>query len=109
MNAAEMQPPEPQGEVIAVPVKKWHNHDAHLKRHYRMMATAEFEALVLTSPEIVRLFDEHTAAHEQVKQQLMAQQMQMMALAQGGPAATAPPEASMPMDQMGEVAKRRAT
>ena len=95
----------------AVPVKKWHNHAAHKKRHYRYMSTVEFERLARTRPEIVRIFDEHTAMHEQAEQALQMQQMQMMMAARGGPEATAPPEGAQPVDQTqaAEVQKRRAT
>lgn len=101
--------PDNVGEAMAVPVKKWHNHDAHLKRHYRMMSTVEFEKLATTSPEIVRLFDEHTAVHEQEKARIQMEQLQMMIAAKGGPEATTPDAAAMPMDSSGEVARRRTT
>jgi len=85
-----------EGSSFAVPVKQWHLHEAHLQRHRRIMMSAEFEALALTYPDVVRLFDEHTTMHEQALQQEMMQQMQMMALAQGGPSSTAPPQGAQP-------------
>lgn len=84
------------GTSFAIPVKKWHIHAAHLSRHRRKMMGPEFETLALRFPDVVRLFDEHTALHEQALQEEQMQQMQMMALAQGGPAATTPPPGAQP-------------
>jgi hypothetical protein len=69
----------------AVPVKAWHNHTVHMQRHTSAMMDEEFERLSITHPEIVRLFDEHVAMHQQelAKQQQAAQQ-QLMA-AKGAP------------------------
>lgn len=97
-----------QGSV-AIPVKKWHNHDAHLKRHYRFMSTAEFEGLATTNPDIVRIFDEHTTMHEQAKAELMTQQLQLMAMARGGPESVAPGPEGLPSDNAAEVQRRTAT
>lgn len=106
----ELNPEAEEGEgSAAVPVKVWHNHEAHKKRHVRFMMTAEFESLQTTHPDIVRVFDEHIAMHDQAIQQQMMQQMQMMLAAQGGPEATAPEGGAMPMDGAGEVARRSAT
>lgn len=100
---------EPSSEnSMAIPVKTWHNHEAHLKRHYRIMSTADFERLQLSHPDIVRVFDEHTHAHEEAMKQIQMQQLQMMLAARGGPDATTPPEGSMPMDASGDAAQRSA-
>jgi hypothetical protein len=50
------------------------------------MMAEEFDRLTETHPEIVRLFDEHTAMHEQA---LMAQQQQAMQAAQAAKGAPA--------------------
>jgi hypothetical protein len=79
---------------IAVPVKAWHNHEAHLERHRRYMMDEEFERLAVDHPDIVRLFDEHVTVHEQALQaQMQAKMEQMMALRgmpDGPPGAPAP-------------------
>lgn len=89
--------------AVAFPVKNWHNHQAHLERHYSFMKNEEFERLMVENPEIVRLFDEHTGMHEQVLMQQMQAQMQAQLAAKGapdGPPGTAsqptPPEAPGP-------------
>lgn len=94
-----------QPSSFAVPVKKWHIHEAHIKRHRHVMMGAEFEKLALTHPDVVRIFDEHVAMHEQALQQQQAQQMAMMQAAQGGPAQTAPPEGAQPMADSAAVAQ----
>ena len=70
---------------VAVPVKKWHNHALHLKRHYATMSTPEFDKLQTAKPEIVRLFDEHTAQHEQFLAQQAQQQLQTIQATRGAP------------------------
>jgi hypothetical protein len=97
----------PQGQSFAMPVKSWHIHEAHVARHRRVMMGPEFERLALTHPDVVRIFDEHVAMHEQAIQEKMLQQMQMMALAQGGPSQTAPPEAAQPMAAAEPVSMRQ--
>jgi len=106
MDEEEGIPEEPQGggQSFAMPVKKWHIHEAHMERHIRQMMGPEFERLALTHPEVVRIFDEHVAMHEQAIQEQMLQQMQMMALAQGGPASTAPDQAAQPTSNAQQVA-----
>lgn len=105
----DLQAGAPSSEnSMAVPVKKWHNHEAHLKRHYRYMSTADFERLQISHPDIVRVFDEHTTAHEEAMKQIQMQQIQMMLAARGGPEATAPGEGQMPMDPAAEAAQRSA-
>jgi hypothetical protein len=89
---------------FAVPVKKWHIHEAHIKRHRRVMMGAEFEKLALTHPDVVRIFDEHISMHEQALQEQQMQQLQMMQAAQGGPAQTAPPPGAQPMADSAAVA-----
>jgi hypothetical protein len=71
------------------------------------MAGAEFERLQVTHPDIVRIFDEHTAAHEQALQEKQAQQMQMMVAARGGQPSMAPGPGQMPMDAAGNAAQRQ--
>lgn len=69
----------------AVPVKLWHNHEAHLKKHYAFMKGEEFERLAERYPDVVRLFDEHTAMHQQILAQQAMQQLQMQMSLRGGP------------------------
>ena len=69
----------------AIPVFKWHNHEAHLERHYGFMMGEEFEHLAVTSPDIVRLFNEHTSVHEQELARKRQEQLQMLLAARGGP------------------------
>jgi hypothetical protein len=73
------------GQPLAVPVRKWHNHQIHLQRHYSVMMDEEFDRLSVTHPEIVRLFSEHTLLHEQQMQEQQQQQMQMLEAAKGAP------------------------
>lgn len=80
-DATKMKP-------VAVPVKKWHNHSIHLKRHYSYMSQPEFDKLQTAKPEIVRLFDEHTAQHEQYLAQQAQQQLQATMAARGAPEGT---------------------
>jgi len=93
-----------QASSFAVPVKTWHIHEAHIQRHRRVMMGAEFEKLALTHPDVVRIFDEHIAMHEQALQQQQMAQMQMMQAAAGGPASTAPPQGAQPMADSAAVA-----
>jgi hypothetical protein len=72
---------------VAVPVKEWHNHEVHIQRHTSVMMDEEFDRLTITHPEIVRLFDEHIAMHQQVLQKRQQEQMQMMLAAKGAPEA----------------------
>ena len=101
----EGQPAEEGGSPLAVPVFKWHNHEAHLKIHYRYMMMPEFEQLRIKRPDIGRLFDEHTAQHEQALQEIQMQQIQMMMAARGGPEGTQPGSGQMPLDRMGPAAQ----
>jgi hypothetical protein len=71
--------------ATAIPVKKWHNHQIHVQRHTSIMMDEEFDDLVVTNPEIVRLFDEHIAMHQQEIAAQQQQQMQMLAAAKGAP------------------------
>lgn len=81
----EAQDQTEEGQSMAVPVYRWHNHAAHLQRHYSMMMEEEFERLTKNRPEIVRLFNEHTAMHEQELMRQQQEQMQMMQAAKGAP------------------------
>jgi hypothetical protein len=73
--------------AVAVPVKEWHNHEVHIQRHTSVTMDEEFDRLTITHPEIVRLFDEHIAMHQQVLQKRQQEQMQMMLAAKGAPEA----------------------
>jgi hypothetical protein len=70
---------------VAIPVFKWHNHKVHLDRHYSFMSQEEMDRLRVTHPEITRLFDEHTAMHEQMLAAQAQEQMQMLEAAKGAP------------------------
>jgi hypothetical protein len=74
-----------EGQPTAIPVKEWHNHEVHLERHYSLMKDEEFERLMEESPEIVRLFDEHVAQHQEILQQRAQAQMEAMQAAKGAP------------------------
>lgn len=76
---------EGDDKPIALPVKKWHNHALHLEQHYREMSSEEFDDLAISDAEIVRLFDEHTAMHEQLQAEAMQQQMAALEAAKGAP------------------------
>ncbi len=70
---------------VAIPVKAWHNHQAHLERHYSFMMDEDFEKIAAAHPEIVRLFDEHTAMHERVLAQARQAQLQQLEQMKGAP------------------------
>jgi hypothetical protein len=70
---------------VAIPVFKWHHHKVHLDRHYSFMSSEEFDRLRVSHPEIPRLFDEHTAMHEQQMAAQNQQQMAMLEAAKGAP------------------------
>jgi hypothetical protein len=69
----------------AIPVKAWHNHQVHIARHTSVMMDQEFDELSISHPEIVRLFDEHIAMHQQQLQAQQQQQMEMLQAAKGAP------------------------
>lgn len=69
----------------AVPVRAWHNHAIHIDRHTSLMMDPEFDDLQISHPEIVRLFDEHLAMHQQEQAKQQQAQMQMMLAAKGAP------------------------
>jgi hypothetical protein len=70
---------------VAIPVKKWHNHKAHLERHYSFMMDEEFERMAVNHPEIVRLFDEHTGMHEQVLSEQRNAELEALMAQRGAP------------------------
>jgi hypothetical protein len=70
---------------VAVPVKAWHNHTVHVARHTSVMMDEEFDRLAVDRPEIVRLFDEHLAMHQQELQKQQMAQAQMLEAAKGAP------------------------
>jgi hypothetical protein len=78
--------------ATAIPVKKWHNHQVHIQRHTSIMMDEEFDDLVVSNPEIVRLFDEHIAMHQQQIEAQQQAQMQMLAAQKGAP--DGPPQAA---------------
>jgi hypothetical protein len=82
----ELDPNDPEAVSKAVPVKEWHNHAAHLSRHYSVMMDEEFDRLSEENPDIVRLFDEHTAMHEQIIAKQREEAMQAAEAAKGAPA-----------------------
>ena len=49
------------------------------------MMDEEFERIAANKPEIVRLFNEHTAMHEQVLNQQRQQQLQQLEQMKGAP------------------------
>jgi hypothetical protein len=69
----------------AVPVKAWHNHQVHIQRHTSIMMDEEFDDLSVSRPEVVRLFDEHIAMHQQMLQQQQQQQAAQLMAAKGAP------------------------
>jgi hypothetical protein len=71
--------------ATAVPVKKWHNHAVHVARHTSAMMDPEFDELQETHPEVVRLFDEHLAMHQQILQEEQQAQMAMVQAMKGAP------------------------
>lgn len=79
-------PEEEQQKVsVAIAVKKWHNHQVHIQRHTSAMMDEEFDQLTISHPEVVRLFDEHIAMHEQFIAQAQQEQAMMLAAAKGAP------------------------
>ena len=69
----------------AVPVKQWHNHEIHVQRHTNVMMDEEFDRLTTSHPQIVRLFDEHIAMHQQAIAEQQHQQMLMLMASKGAP------------------------
>jgi len=69
----------------AIPVKSWHNHEIHLARHTSVMMDEEFEQLAIQKPEVVQLFDQHIALHQQEIQKAAQAQMQMLEAQKGAP------------------------
>jgi hypothetical protein len=81
--------------AVAVPVKNWHNHQVHIARHTSVMMDEDFDRLAITHPEIVRIFDEHIAMHQQAIAAQQQQQMAMLLAAKGAPDGP-PTQASQP-------------
>ncbi len=90
-QAIDPQMPQEMGaqgsQPQAIPVRQYHNHKAHLQKHYALMNSGEFEDLAKKYPELQRLFEEHTAMHEQALMAQQMAQMQAMLAARGGPEA----------------------
>jgi hypothetical protein len=76
--------------AVAVPVKEWHNHEVHMQRHTSVMMEEDFDRLVISHPEIVRIFDEHISMHQQIIQKRQQEQMMQLMAAKGAP--DGPPE-----------------
>jgi hypothetical protein len=70
---------------VAYPVKKWHDHETHVRIHRSVMMDEDFDRLQISHPEVVRLFDEHVAMHEQEIQAQQQAQMAMLMAAKGAP------------------------
>lgn len=96
-------------QPMAPPVFQWHNHQVHVQVHRSLMMDEMFDQLQMTRPEIVRLFNEHIAMHEQVLQQQMQQEMQMQLALRGGPSPQGggggQPQAPMDMPDMADQAQ----
>jgi hypothetical protein len=69
----------------AVPVKAWHNHEVHIARHTSIMMNEEFEELAIAKPEVVQLFDQHIAMHQEELTKAAQAQAQMLQAAKGAP------------------------
>jgi hypothetical protein len=95
----KLDPGDEEAVSKAIPVKKWHNHAAHLSRHYSQMMDEEFDRLAETHPDIVRLYDEHTAMHEQALAAKQQQAMQAAEAAKGAPGGMVPPGGGDQMQQ----------
>jgi len=85
----------------AVPVKAWHNHQVHIQRHTSVMMDEEFDDMAVSRPEVVRLFDEHIAMHQQMIQQQQQQQAAMLAAQKGAPDGPPTPPGGAPPGQNG--------
>jgi hypothetical protein len=71
--------------ATAVPVRAWHDHAIHVERHTSLMMDPEFDDLQISHPEVVRLFDEHLAMHNQELAKAAQAQAAMMAAQKGAP------------------------
>jgi hypothetical protein len=93
----------------AVPVKQWHNHQVHIQQHTSIMMDEEFDDLAVGRPEVVRLFDEHIAMHQQMLQQAAQQQAAMLAAQKGAPDGPPTPAGGAPPGPSQNGSSFRAT
>jgi len=70
---------------VAVPVKRYHNHELHMQVHTDELLESDYDSLAIEKPEILRLFDEHIAQHQQFLEEAMQKQMQAAMAAKGAP------------------------
>jgi hypothetical protein len=85
-----------QKVAVAVPVKRYHNHELHLQIHTDELLEEEYDDLAISQPEILRLFDEHIAQHQAFIEEAMQKAMEAQMAAKGAPegaSPTAPPPA----------------
>ncbi|RPJ55693.1 MAG: hypothetical protein EHM23_25430 [Acidobacteria bacterium] len=71
--------------AVAVPVKRYHNHELHMQVHTDELLEPEYDELAVKQPEILRLFDEHIAQHQQFLEEAMQKQMEAAMAAKGAP------------------------
>lgn len=106
-TAEDAQPEDEEvTSPVAVPVKSWHNHQVHIARHTSVMMDEDFDRLSISNPEIVRLFDEHIAMHQQELMKQQMAEMQMLAAKKGAP--DGPPGQSAPSKSQGSPADQAA-
>jgi hypothetical protein len=70
---------------VAVPVKRYHNHELHMQIHTDELLEQEYDQLAISHPEILRLFDEHIAQHQKFIEEKLQQQMMAQQAAKGAP------------------------
>lgn len=98
-----------QKAPTAIPVKKWHNHQVHIARHTSVMMDEEFDKLVISDPDIVRLFDEHIQMHQQMLEEQQQAQMQQLLAAKGAPDGPPGNSAPQPPSANGSTSNFRTT
>jgi hypothetical protein len=69
----------------AIPVKSWHNHEVHVLRHTNIMMDEMFDELAISKPEVVQLFDQHIAMHQQELAKAAQAQAAALQAAKGAP------------------------
>jgi hypothetical protein len=70
---------------VAVPVKRYHNHELHMQVHTDELLEADYDNLAIEKPEILRLFDEHIGQHQKFLEEAMQKQMEAAMAAKGAP------------------------
>jgi hypothetical protein len=76
---------ETKNVATAVPVERWHNHELHIQIHTDEMLAEEWDKLRISQPEIVQLFNQHIAMHQQFLQEQLQQQMMVQMAMKGSP------------------------